>query len=59
MAAVLYIAITTLILIAVLYKKAQKKIEAFLKRIENLEKQVQNLQNEIDQIKKSVIFIRR
>lgn len=52
MAAVLYIAITTLILIAVLYKKAQKKIEAFLKRIENLEKQVQKLQNEIDQIKK-------
>lgn len=52
MAAVLYIAITTLILIAVLYKKAQKEIEAFLKRIENLEKQVQNLQNEIEQIKK-------
>ena len=53
MAAVLYIAITTLILIAVLYKKAQKKkIEAFLKRIENLEKQVQNLKNEIEQIKK-------
>lgn len=52
MAAVLYIAITTLILIAVFYKKAQKKIEAFLKRIENLEKQVQNLQNEIEQIKK-------
>lgn len=53
MAAVLYIAITTLILIAVLYyKKAQKKIEAFLKRIENLEQQVQNLKNEIEQIKK-------
>lgn len=44
--------IATLILIAVLYKKAQKKIESFLKRIENLEKQVQNLQNEIEQIKK-------
>lgn len=52
MAAVLYIAITTLILIAVLHKKAQKKIEAFLKRIENLEQQVQNLKNEIEQIKK-------
>lgn len=34
MAVVLYIAITALILIAVLYKKAQKKIEAFLKREE-------------------------
>lgn len=30
--------IATLILITVLNKKAQKKIEAFLKRIENLEK---------------------
>lgn len=52
MVAVLYIAITTLILIAVLYKKAKKEIEGVLKRIENLEKQVQNLQNEIEQIKK-------
>lgn len=33
MAVVLYTAITTLILIAVVYKKAQKKIEAFLKEL--------------------------
>lgn len=44
MAAVLYIAITALILIAVLYKKAQKKIEAFLKREEReLEDKIESL----------------
>lgn len=66
MAAVLYIAITALILIAVLYKKAQKKIEAFLKReereledkilsnnrkIRNLKEEERELEEEIKKIK--------